>query len=93
MARTDTKVWAPAEYLGAEEAMAAYLGAALDEGRPAPAAAALGDVSRTWGMTRVVRGAGLGRASLCKALPRQVARGCGKASRRARKKRAGEPAR
>lgn len=48
--------------------MAAHLEAALGGGEPAVVAAALGDLARAHGMTRVARAAGLGRESLYKAL-------------------------
>lgn len=48
--------------------MAAYLEAALDTGDPALIVAALGDIARAKGMTRIARDAGLGRESLYKAL-------------------------
>ena len=48
--------------------MAGYLQAALDEGDPGLVAAALGDIARAEGMTRVAHQTGLGRESLYKAL-------------------------
>ena len=45
-----------------------YLEAALEEGDPALAAAALGDIARAKGMAQVARDAGRGRESLYKAL-------------------------
>jgi probable addiction module antidote protein len=66
--KTRTKRWDAAAYLDSEEAMAAYLAAALEDGDPAVVTAALGDIARTKGMTRVARKAGLGRESLYKAL-------------------------
>ncbi len=68
MAKTKTTLWDPAEHLQTEEDMAAYLEAALAEGDPALVAAALGDIARAQGMSRVARAAGLGRESLYKAL-------------------------
>lgn len=68
MPKTVTTPWDPAEHLGTEEDMAAYLEAALDDGDPALVAAALGDIARAKGMTQVAREAGLGRESLYKAL-------------------------
>lgn len=68
MAKIETRPWDPAEHLGAEEDMAAYLEAALEEGDPALIAAALGDIARAKGMTQVARETGLGRESLYKAL-------------------------
>lgn len=68
MPRTKTKAFDAADYLKTEEDMAAYLEAALEEDGPAVVAAALGDIARAKGMTRVAREAGLGRESLYKAL-------------------------
>lgn len=68
MAKIQTRPWDPAEHLGTEEDMAAYLEAALEEGDPALIAAALGDIARAKGMTQVARETGLGRESLYKAL-------------------------
>ncbi len=48
--------------------MAAYLEAAFEDGDSAVVTAALGDIARAKGMTRVARKAGLGRESLYKAL-------------------------
>ena len=68
MGKTVTTPWDPADHLETEEDMAAYLEAALEEGDPALVAAALGDIARAKGMSRVARDAGLGRESLYKAL-------------------------
>jgi len=68
MARTTTQPFDAADYLKSEEDMAAYLEAALDENDPAVVAAALGDIARAKGMTKVAREAGLGRESLYKSL-------------------------
>lgn len=48
--------------------MTAYLEAALEESDPALIAAALGDIARAKGMSRIARQAKLGRESLYKAL-------------------------
>jgi probable addiction module antidote protein len=68
MSKTITTPWDPAEHLATADDMAAYLEAALDDGDPSLVAAALGDIARAKGMTRVARDAGLGRESLDKAL-------------------------
>ena len=68
MQTTGTTPWDPAEHLKTEEAMAAYLNAALEEGDSTLVAAALGDIARAKGMTQLARDAGLGRESLYKAL-------------------------
>lgn len=57
-----------AEYLDSEEAIAEYLSAALDEDDPALFLAALSDVAKARGMTKLAKDAGLGRESLYKAL-------------------------
>ncbi|HEY3411781.1 MAG TPA: addiction module antidote protein [Armatimonadota bacterium] len=68
MPRTKTKPFDAADYLKTEEDMVAYLEAALEEDDPAAVAAALGDIARAKGMTKIARDAGLGRESLYKAL-------------------------
>jgi probable addiction module antidote protein len=60
--------WDAAQYLKNEKDIAAYLEAVFEEGDPALVAAALGDVARAKGMTKIARKAGLGRESLYKAL-------------------------
>ena len=66
--KTSTRVWDAAEHLKSDDDIAAYLNAAFEESDPALIAAALGDIARAKGMTRVARSAGLGRESLYKAL-------------------------
>lgn len=68
MPKTLTRPWDPAEHLLTAQDMAACLDAVLAEGDPALVAAALGDIARAQGMSQIARDAGLGRASLCKAL-------------------------
>ena len=68
MAKTETRPWDAADYLEADEDVVAYLEAAFEDGDPGLIAAALGDVARARGMTRVAAKAGLGRESLYKAL-------------------------
>lgn len=68
MRKQRTTRWDPAQHLDTPEAMAAYLEAALAEGEPALIAAALGDIARAKGMSKVAKQAGLGRESLYKAL-------------------------
>lgn len=68
MAQGKTRPWDPVEYLETEEDMAAYLDAALAENDLRLIAAALGDIARAKGMTRVAHEAGLGRESLYKSL-------------------------
>ena len=64
MTPTRTRPWDAAEHLETEEDMAAYLEAALEEGDPAVVAAALGDIARAKGITRIARETGLGRVEL-----------------------------
>ena len=68
MAKTETRPWNAADYLSTEAEVVAYIDAAFEDGDPALIAAALGDVARAKGMTRVAADAGLGRESLYKAL-------------------------
>ncbi|MYA35338.1 MAG: putative addiction module antidote protein [Gammaproteobacteria bacterium] len=62
------KPWDPVDYFRTQEEIVAYLNAAFEDGDPRLIAAALGDVARARGMTRVAADAGLGRESLYKAL-------------------------
>lgn len=64
----EVRAWDVAEHLEAEEDMAAYLDAALEDGDVAVIVAALGDIARAKGMSQIAREAGLGRESLYKAL-------------------------
>lgn len=57
-----------AEYLASDEAVEAYLRAALEDGDPQLVAAALGDVARAKGMTQLARETGVTRDGLYKAL-------------------------
>lgn len=68
MARTETYPWDPIDYLKTREDMIAYLDAALEDGDAKLVAAALGDIARAKGMTRIANETGLGRESLYKAL-------------------------
>src|SRR5258706_1151094 len=68
MSKTRTKPWDAVEHLKSDEEMAAYLGAALEDGDPALVSAALGDIARAKGMSEVAKDSGLGRESLYKAL-------------------------
>jgi probable addiction module antidote protein len=63
-----TTKWDVADHLDSPDAIAAYLEAVFEDGNPALVAAALGDVARARGMTKIAREAGLTRASLYKAL-------------------------
>lgn len=66
--KTKTKRWEAADYLKTDADVIAYLEAAFEDGDSGVVAAALGDIARAKGMTRVARQAGLGRESLYKAL-------------------------
>ncbi len=68
MATTQTRPWDAADHLESNEDIVAYLEAAFEDGDPAVIAAALGDIARARGMTKVATDAGLGRESLYKAL-------------------------
>ena len=68
MAKMQTRPWDAAEYLETKEDVVLYLEAAFEDGDPGLIAAALGDVARAKGMTKVAADAGLGRESLYKAL-------------------------
>ncbi len=57
-----------AEFLESEEDIVAYLNAALEEGDSALLSAALGDIARARGMSKVARDAGITRDGLYKAL-------------------------
>ena len=57
-----------ADYLDDEATIAEYLAAALDDPNPDVFLAAVRDVARARGMTRLAHDAGLGRESLYKAL-------------------------
>ena len=63
-----TTAWDAAEHLDSEEAILAYLDAAMEDGDPAVITAALGDVARARGMSQVARDAGMSRESLYRAL-------------------------
>ena len=68
MTKTTTTIWDPSTHLATSEDVAAYLEAALQDGDPQLVAAALGDIARAKGMSKVARDAGLGRESLYKSL-------------------------
>ena len=68
MAKIQTRPWDVTDYLKTMEDVVLYLEAAFEDGDPGLIAAALGDVARAKGMTKVAAAAGLGRESLYKAL-------------------------
>lgn len=57
-----------ADYLDNDEAIAAYISAALEDGDPDLFLTAVKDVARARGMTQLAKDTGLGRESLYKAL-------------------------
>lgn len=57
-----------ARFLDSEEAIAAYINAAIEEGDEDALMVALGNVIKARGVTHVAEAAGLGRESLYKAL-------------------------
>jgi probable addiction module antidote protein len=63
-----TTTWDAVDHLKTEEDIIAYLEAVLEDGDPALVAAALGDIARAKGMSKIAKKAGLGRESLYKAL-------------------------
>jgi probable addiction module antidote protein len=66
--KVKTTKWNVIDHLKTDEEITAYLEAVLEDGDPSLIAAALGDIARAKGMTKVARKAGLGRESLYKAL-------------------------
>ena len=64
----ELKPFDAADYLGDDEAIAAYLESALEDGDGADFAAALGVVARAKGMTEIARKSGMTRPSLYKSL-------------------------
>jgi len=67
-AKPKTKAFDEAEYLDSDETIAAFLEDAIASGDPAQFQDALQVVARARGMTEIAKSAGLGRASLYKAL-------------------------
>jgi probable addiction module antidote protein len=63
--------WDAAEYLDSDEAAAAYLNAALEDGDATLIATALGDVARTRGMSRIAREIGASREGLYRSLSKE----------------------
>ena len=68
MAKVKTRKWDAAEYLETDAQVAAYLNAALEDGDAAWVTAALGDIARAKGMSKLAIDTGFGRESLYKAL-------------------------
>lgn len=63
-----TTKWDATEALNSEEAIAAYLEAAFEDGDPVMVAMALGDIAKVKGMASVAREAGITREALYKSL-------------------------
>ena len=63
-----TTVWDPAEYLETEEQIAAYLDDIFKSGDPNLIIAAIGDVARARGMSKIADDTNRGRESLYKSL-------------------------
>lgn len=66
--KTKTTVWKITDHLKTRAEREAYLNAAFADGDTAVFAAALGDIARAEGMSKVAKKTGLGRESLYKAL-------------------------
>lgn len=66
--KTKTTEWNVVDHLKTRAEREAYLNAAFEDGDAAVIAAALGDVARAEGMSKVARKSGMGRESLYKAL-------------------------
>lgn len=64
----ETTKWDVTEYLDGPEAISEYLEAIVEEGDPRLLVAALGDVARALGMSRIAKDAGLSRESLYRSL-------------------------
>ena len=68
MKKENTTLWDPVEHFNNDKDITAYLEAALEENDTAIIAAALGDIARAKGMSKIAADTGLGRESLYKAL-------------------------
>ena len=66
--KTKTTVWNIADHLKTKAEREAYLNAAFEDGDASVIAAALGDIAKAEGMSKIAKRTGLGRASLYKAL-------------------------
>ena len=70
----ETTPWDASDFLTSDEAIAAYLDAALEDGDPRVVAMALGNIARAKGMSSVARDAGITREALYKALSDKATR-------------------
>ena len=66
--KTKTTVWKISDHLKTRAEREAYLNAAFEDGDASVIAAALGDIAKAEGMSKVAKKTGLGRESLYKAL-------------------------
>ena len=66
--KTKTTAWNVTDHLKTKEEREAYLNAAFEDGDASVIAAALGDIAKAEGMSKVAKRTGLGRESLYKAL-------------------------
>ena len=66
--KTRTTVWNVADHLKTKAEREAYLNAAFEDGDASVVAAALGDIAKAEGMSKIAKRTGLGRESLYKAL-------------------------
>ena len=66
--KTKTTIWKAENHLKTKEEREAYLNAAFEDGDASVIAAALGDIARAEGMSKVAKKTGLGRESLYKTL-------------------------
>lgn len=66
--KTKTTIWNVEDHLKTKAAREAYLNAAFEDGDVSVIAAALGDIARAEGMSKVAKKTGLGRESLYKTL-------------------------
>ncbi|ACD18921.1 addiction module antidote protein [Paraburkholderia phytofirmans] len=68
MSKIKTARFDASDYLDSEEAIAEYLNAALEDGDADVLLAAIADIAKARGITKVAADAGLGRESLYKTL-------------------------
>ena len=66
--KTKTTIWKAENHLKTKKEREAYLNAAFEDGDASVIAAALGDIARAEGMSKVAKKTGLGRESLYKTL-------------------------
>ena len=66
--KTKTTVWNVTDHLSTKAEREAYLNAAFEDGDPTVISAAIGDIAKAEGMSKVAKRTGLGRESLYKAL-------------------------